>query len=77
METLRDYVIIARYLVRDVGWKCDTVTLTQTTLQAAWKRASETAKSLDVAYQDDHFWTVDVKDPEGSSYVQLFHGRLE
>lgn len=75
-ETLRDYTIVDRYLVADSGWRTESITLTDTTLDAAWAKASEHAKLLDTQYGGDHFWTVDVLNPQGEGYVQLFHGRL-
>jgi hypothetical protein len=75
-ETLRDYTIVDRYLVTDEGWRVEEITLCGTTLDDAWRKASEHAKLLDQQYGGDHFWTVDVLNPQGEGYVQLFHGRL-
>lgn len=74
--TLRDYIIQARYLIAGEGWKMDVTHIVDTTMELAWHRASAIARDLDSRFGDDHFWTVDLKNPEGSSYVQLFHGRL-
>ena len=75
-EQLRDYTIVDRYLAADSGWRTESITLTDTTLDVAWSKASEHARMLDAQYGDDHFWTVDVLNPAGEGYVQLFHGRL-
>lgn len=76
MPKTSDYVVQQRYLVAGEGWKVERETLIGFTLEEAWATASQAAKALDDTYGGDHFWTVDLKAPDGCSYVQLFHGRL-
>jgi hypothetical protein len=71
-----DYLIVARFLVDGVGWKRESETVSGT-LEEAWREASSKAEALDERYAGEHFWTVDLQSPDGGSYVQLFHGRLE
>jgi hypothetical protein len=72
---MRTYRIVSRYFEPEKGWITEEETL-DLNLGDAWRQASNKARMLDEAYSDSHFWTVDVKNPEGNSYVQLFHGRL-
>ena len=74
--TLRDYVIEARFMQENAGWRCNVTRVVDATLEQAWEQASRIARSLDRDYSDSHFWTVDLKNAAGGSYVQLFHGRL-
>jgi len=75
MDRKRNYVIVQRYLERGRGWvkieeKFDGM------YEEAGREASKIAKQLDELYYDDHFWTVDLINPETrDSYFQLFHGR--
>ena len=73
--TLRPYQIHCRYML-DGRWVHDVKDLESTTMEKAWRRASGLARGLDEEYGDSHFWTVDLKNLDGESYVQLFHGRL-
>lgn len=75
-EQLRTYVVEARWCDDDQGWQTSEVEYDETTLEVAWRRATQMATQLDETYGDSHFWSVDVKNPVGQSYVQLFHGRL-
>jgi len=75
-ETLRDHTIVDRYLIAGEGWRTKSTELRETTLDAAWHVASQHAHDLDTLHGDSHFWTVDLDNPQGESYVQLFHGRL-
>lgn len=76
MGRLRHYVLHTRYLETGSGWKHTSEDLVDFTYEEAGKSASDAARHLDMAYGDSHFWTVDLKNPEGESYFQLFHGRL-
>lgn len=73
--TDRDYIIRCRYM--DGGtWKEESHDVPQTSMERAWRIASTHAKGLDSMYGGTHFWTVDLTNADGESYVQLFHGRL-
>jgi hypothetical protein len=76
----RDYMIVARYLVKDEGWKEEIVKVPNASYEVAARRASNEAKLLDAAFGGTGFdWFVDLfDDPKGQygSYFQLFHGRL-
>jgi hypothetical protein len=75
METRQRYEIHCRYMM-DGAWVHDVKVLEDTTMTHAWGRASGFARGLDEEYGNSHFWTVDLTNPKGESYVQLFHGRL-
>ena len=76
MSKLRHYVLKKRYLATGEGWKLAKEDLVDFTYEEAARQASDAARHLDAAYGDDHFWTVDLQNPQGESYFQLFHGRL-
>lgn len=76
MSKLRNYVLVSYYMETGKGWRTDTQNLVDFTYEEAARIASDQAKHLDIAYGDSHFWTVDLKNPKGESYFQLFHGRL-
>ena len=69
------------YLVRqhywtEEGWQ-DMTAVAVGSLQEAWSCASAMARDLDLMFGGSHHWTVDLMNPNGESYIQLFHGRLE
>ncbi len=71
----RNYTIVKRYM-DDGVWKNERRDLPDVPYEFAGREASRVAQELDTKYGDGHFWTVDLENPEGSSYFQLFHGRL-
>lgn len=72
----KNYVLHTHYLTTGKGWEHDEVEVNNATYEAAASLASRVAHDLDKEFGDSHFWTVDLKNPEGNSYFQLFHGRL-
>jgi hypothetical protein len=77
MTDPKPYRIVARWFsALEQRWLVSDELTEPTTITAAWAIATRWATALDAEYGADHFWTVDLTTPEGSSYVQLFHGRL-
>lgn len=72
---IRTYKIVSRYM-QDGSWKCDETEVATNEIEVAWNIASQKATELDNRYSNSHFWTVELNNPQGESYVQLFHGRL-
>jgi hypothetical protein len=75
MATEHTYIIVERWFVASVGWQTRETKYRGKIVQAH-KLASLRAETLDAEHGDDHFWTVDLNSPDGSSFFQLFHGRL-
>jgi len=68
------YIVRRRYMTNG-NWH-EIETDAPDDFQEAWAYASWIAERLDREYGDSHFWTVDLVNPKGEGYVQLFHGRL-
>lgn len=71
-----EYTIVKKYF-ENGQWQNEVILLEDTRYIVAAMETSRIAKELDEKFGDSHFWTVDLKTVEGSSYFQLFHGRTE
>lgn len=71
---MRSYTIRARFFqdtwhIQDTNVYCN--------YETAGEIAMAVAAELDRQYNDEHFWTVDLINPDtDDSYYQFFHGRI-